>query len=547
MTEAVQALLPQTNQLQRELVEDLQALLKGKSTDIDTMIVSIESSLYLWSRFFLRHYFKLSTSSSMHYWLCDQLDRMRTERGKLCLLAPRGASKSMFSTLAGALRGAVTGREMYTWVCSDSQTQTRLHLKNIRRECETNERLDALYPGVVGAAGRYSADSITLGNGAVIDGISTGQNPRGRREGADRPTAIYLDDPEGPEDAISPTRRTNNYTWFDGDLLKAGDQQTNFVVLGTAICPDCLVLKVIKQTGIWNSKLYKAIIRWPDRMDLWAAWESILLTPFDGTADATEQVKAKARAYYDERKPVMDAGAELLWPNRYGDDTLYLLMLERAGGHAAFEREHQNSPHNPDACEWPASYFDNPKLWFDYWPRDGVQVRVTGLDPSKGASDRFGDYCGLVNLIYTRDGILWVEAKGARGMKISEVADMVVDNQLEFGPIDTSIEINQFQELFAAVIKLEAERRNVPLNIWPVTNTIKKETRIRQWDTYLRRGLVRFRRTPATRLMVEQFQAFPNGEFDDFPDAGQMAISRAIHYVSGMADGGEPPPSRLRG
>ncbi len=61
----------------------------------------------------------------------------------------------------------------------------------------------------------------------------------------------------------------------------------------------------------------------------------------------------------------MDAGAAVLWPQV---EDLYTLMCLRAeSGRSAFEREKQNSPLNPDLCEWPESYF-NEDIWFDDWP-----------------------------------------------------------------------------------------------------------------------------------------------------------------------------------
>ena len=76
----------------------------------------------------------------------------------------------------------------------------------------------------------------------------------------------------------------------------------------------------------------------------------------------------------------MDAGAIVLWPE---EEDLYTLMCMRAeGGRAAFEREKQNSPINPELCEWPESYFDEA-IWFDDWP-----ATLAGQDAGPGSRAR---------------------------------------------------------------------------------------------------------------------------------------------------------------
>ena len=63
----------------------------------------------------------------------------------------------------------------------------------------------------------------------------------------------------------------------------------------------------------------------------------------------------------------MDAGADVLWPEV---EDLYTLMRMRVeSGRAAFEREKQGSPVDPELCEWPESYFED-HIWFDAWPAE---------------------------------------------------------------------------------------------------------------------------------------------------------------------------------
>ena len=101
-------------------------------------------------------------------------------------------------------------------------------------------------------------------------------------------------------------------------------------------------------------------------MSLWQQWEAIY------TDLANPHYKTAARKFYEQHREAMDPGAIVLWPE---EEDLYTLMCMRAeGGRTAFEREKQNSPINPDLCEWPESYFDET-IWFDDWPAQAGRSR----------------------------------------------------------------------------------------------------------------------------------------------------------------------------
>ena len=193
--------------------------------------------------------------------------------------------------------------------------------------------------------------------------------------------------------------RENSLRWFEGALLKSGTPQTNVVNLATALHRDALALKLDRTPG-WTSQVFQAIRRWPDNMSLWHEWERIYCNLEGGDSPAA------ARAFYERNRTAMDEGAELLWPEL---EDLYTLMRMRVeGGRTAFEREKQGSPLSPDACEWPADYFDE-HVWFDRWPSD-LRLKVMVLDPSKGRDSRRGDYSAFVLLGVDRDGVLYVDA-----------------------------------------------------------------------------------------------------------------------------------------
>jgi predicted phage terminase large subunit-like protein len=481
--------------------------------------------LSTWGRLMLPAYFRLPPSG-MHLWLGEQLDAMDSLRGaRLNVLGPRGGAKSTVGTLCYVLKCAVTAREPYIWIVSDTIGQARMHLANVKAELEHNPLLATYYPQAVGPGPRWRADAAELPNGVLIEAYGTGQRLRGRRRRENRPTLIVCDDLQNDAHVASATQRQVSRDWFHGALLKAGDGRTNVINLATALHRDALAMQLVRSPG-WNSRVFRAIEKWPENLDLWGQWEELYADVGDFDA------RAAAREFFQENRDAMLAGAELLWPEH--EDLYSLMRMRFEEGRTAFEREKQNSPIDPERCEWPEEYF-GPHIWFSDWPRD-LAVKTIALDPSKGSDARHGDYSAYAMLGIDRHGLLYVEADMARRPTPQMVADGVNLCQ-RFPPEAFGIEVNQYQELLGGEFEAEFRRRHkrviTPAGICNATN---KLVRIRRLGPYLSQHRLRFHaKSPATRLLVDQLRDFPLGAHDDGPDALEMAIRLAIELLSGNA------------
>ncbi len=481
-----------------------------------------DMNLLEWGGRYLRNHFSLAPSN-MHQWLGQQLDGLHNARGtKLNVLGPRGGAKSTIGTLAYPLRAAVTRGEPYIWIVSDTKHQACAHLENIKAELTDNPRLAADYPGAVGQGPVWRAGSIVLRNGVAIEAFGTGQRIRGRRHRADRPTLIICDDLQNDGHIQSVLQRDHSRVWLHGTLLKAGTPRTNVVNLATALHREALAVELSETAG-WTSRIFKAIVRWPENTSLWQQWEAVY------TDLENPRYKQAAEDFYRQNRREMDAGAAVLWPQR---EDLYTLMCMRVeSGRTAFEREKQNSPVNPDLCEWPESYFDET-IWFETWPRH-LRVKTLALDPSKGSDARRGDYSAFVALGVDRRGILYVEADLARRPTPQIVADGV-ELYRQFQPDAFGIESNQFQELLGGECEAEFTRQGMlAVRPWTLDNRVNKLVRIRRLGPYLSGKRLRFKsNSPSTRLLVEQLKEFPIGDHDDGPDAAEMAIRLAAERLN---------------
>ncbi len=548
-----------------------------------------------WGQKYLPDHFQLPPSM-MHRWMAEQFAAARARRGtKLNVLGPRGGAKSTIGTLALPLRAAVECQENYIWIVSDTKNQAVAHLENIKAELLDNRRLARDYPDAVGRGLVWRGNSIVLRNGVTIEAFGTGQRIRGRRRRQHRPTLIVCDDLQNDGHIRSALQREHSHDWFHGALLKAGTARTNVINLATALHRDALAMQLHRTPG-WTSRIFKAIVRWPQNTSLWQQWEAIysraedgshlpspacgrgaggeglpelarpsencpaprihhssliihhfstpLIATRDGKGDRSNLPErpfgccaqigpvpfSAARRFYEEHRQAMDCGAIVLWPEV---EDLYALMCMRAeGGRTAFEREKQNSPINPDLCEWPESYFDET-IWFDAWPAN-LAVKTMALDPSKGSDSRRGDYSALVVLGVDRQGMLYVEADLAR-RPTPEIVAAGVEWFRRHRPDVFAVEANQFQDLLAGEFEQAFRRQGIlAARPVPIQNHTPKPVRIRRLGPYLSSHRVRFKtNSPGTKLLVEQLQEFPIADHDDGPDALEMALRLAVEVVNG--------------
>jgi hypothetical protein len=483
----------------------------------------VPSAFGPWSRRFLASYFSIA-DSTFHHWLVGELETLHTRRGtRTAVIAPRRSAKSTWSSFAYPLWCAVEGHEPYIQIVSDSIGQAYLWLEAIRTELEDNTRLAADYPQVCGAGSVWRQDRIRLRNGVVIEALGTGSKIRGRRNRQERPSLIIVDDPQNEDHVTSAVKREQSWQWFTRAVLNAGTVHTNVVVLGTTLHRDCLVLRLQKAGG-WVARLFQALVRQPERMDLWARWEDI----YNGWENPNRE--ADAQAFYAQNRAELERGAEVLWPEA---ESLYQLMCLRATiGSGAFAAEKQGDPVDPSVCEWPSSYFDYPGFWFEEWPQH-LAIKTLALDPSKGQDARQGDYSAYVKLGRDANQILYCEADLQRRDTERIVADGVEHVRL-FKPDGFGVETSQFQQLLMVDFERVGRAQQVPLPLYGLDNQVNKNVRIRRIGPYLAQRKLRFKsHSPGTLLLVQQLRDFPVGDHDDGPDALELGFRLMMNLWNG--------------
>ena len=211
--------------------------------------------------------------------------------------------------------------------------------------------------------------------------------------------------------------------------------------------------------------------------------------------------------------------------NPFLPPTTYDTVRPRYGDLQA-EQELEGLFVNVEGAEWPPRLFED-HIWPATWP-GGFEVSAMAVDPSLGRKDKHGDYSAVVfgGVVKTDEGRkLFVDALIFR-RRVDAMVSHALDFFQQYEPDAIVVESNAFQELLLPEFNRQSLDRN--MGMLPLSgmnnSTPDKETRIRKIGQLLRRHDIRFRKTPGCELLVEQLREFPEGKYDDGPDALEMVI-----------------------
>lgn len=438
---------------------------------------------------------------------------LASDRGaRELLIAPRGSSKSTHLSLGFALYCIMLGLKRYILEVCDVYAQAALLIEAIKAELTTNIRLQSDFPEVCGAGRVWREGEIVTANNIRVEGLGALQKLRGRRHGPHRPDLMFFDDLENDEQVRSPEQRQKLENWVYRAALQVGppDGSMDVIWVGTVLHFDAVLVRAAKKP-MWRVTEFQAIVRWPDRMDLWDQLEEVYQN--DG--------EPAARAFYAAHKAEMDAGAVVNWPSV---QPLVELMLKRAESHDAFQTEYQNKPISEG----------NPFGDLTWW----VQVRrdlifFGAIDPSLGRKSKGRDPSailigGMDRLTGTMD---LVEASIRRRLPDLIIADTIA-LQREYGCVLWFVEAVQFQEFLRTSLMVEAAKQGVGISAIPITPSSDKNLRIERLQPPISAGLIRLHQSQTT--LIDQLQQWPNADHDDGPDCLDMLWQNALKYSGGI-------------
>ena len=523
----------------------------GPTQEFRLQLSSVD--LLFFFRFYLGHHFVLPLAP-LHFDLIEmQVDLLNTPGDAQGVIAePRGFGKTT-TAMGCILWAACHNMRHYIAIISDSSPGAREQLGNIKAEIEENERIRADFGDLVGKT--WAVDLVTLANGVRIQAFGAGQKIRGRKWRQFRPDYMIFDDIEELDQVYSPAQREARKRWFHGSAVRARGPDTKILVIGNILHNESLLAELLNNP-FYKVRRNRALVSYPDRMDLWDTWEAILNN--QGDPNRLE----RAQQFYADNRKAMDAGGVSAWPERY---SVYDLMAIRSEGHAAFSRELQNDPAEAGKelfkefhyyrSEWRPG--PEPSSPGDIWlvPLNGagrsidVPLRSCSLfaftDPALGKTAT-ADYSAIVILAKSPQGYLYVLEADIERRKVSEAQRRQIELFKQYnGAVGTNgasgvdgaikrwgMEAVAFQELYAAE---SAERAAVEgiepalVPIIPVQQPRNKEMRIESLEPNVNSGWIIFKNR-GQELLIQQLKEYGTTTHDDGPDALEGARTVALQW-----------------
>ncbi len=302
-----------------------------------------------------------------------------------------------------------------------------------------------------------------------------------------------IDDPFGKrEDADSPAVRQRVWEWYTNDLYSRLSTRAWVVLTHTRWHRDDLAGRLLR----------KMADRAADQ------WEVLCLPAVRGEG-ACDPCDGRA------------AGGEVLWPEFKSAVDLEIIRRQDPRAYAAL---YQQDPADGSGAEWAAELFGD-WIWVppEKWPKK-FDLRLVCVDPSKGASDRQGDYCAIV-FVGVLDPFVYVDALVER-IPLDQIVRKTILFCDEKRPHYVGFEAEQFQELLVHEFRRQCAGRRLK---WPLyemaSGGVPKVARIRRLSQYVINRELRFKAdSPGCRLLVDQLMDFPLAEHDDGPDALEMCM-----------------------
>lgn len=489
--------------------------------------------------------------SAMHLELLSEpklpwQERPRPQRDVIA--APRGGAKSTLLAYADLVHDVCYGFECFVCVASTTHSLSEKLVKDLFElfsDRDSNPLLHDTY-GPFRVKGTQTDFRVMCPGhpwkyGVTFRAFSMKSRPRGHTApGRKRPSKWILDDIVDPHTVGNPLIRDATETFLDDDVGESGFYYTQYTILGTRLDVDDVVSRKLLGDPRWRGRMYQALPRFPDERDgLWEEARQIWADLEVGPARVRE---AAARAFYEERREAMDAGAVVGWPDNPQED-LFACMLRFWSNPAGFFREKQNDPSR--AAD---QVFDVQNFRRCRWSRRDKVITT--------AAER------LVPLSACDTAIWWDPIRyGKNARKRDRAAFAVVARErrtgrrfvLELHLVDgpTSMQRAKLWELFARFgnsrvsyhyennigqLHLEEDfqrerkmKRNGRGLVLKEHNSQKsKNDRIIRIEPDCTNGFVEFA-TDLQEAVTDQFRQFPGGTHDDAPDA----IERADWVLTG--------------
>lgn len=470
-----------------------------------------------------------------HVEMTDIIDEVSTDNtnAKIAIAAPRSHAKSTWFTKDAPIKEVVYRKRRYIIIISETPTVATANMEWIRNQLKYNRKLREDFGPLLSPKDQsnikdngeeFIAWHPTEGGGkkqiALVQAASTGQALRGRNWNGTRPDLILCDDLEDARpggNASTPEQRAKLLSWFAQTVMPLGDpkgKRTAFVVVGTTVHRESLLMNLLHNRSDFKSLIYKAIIEQPRRQDLWEQCRLIYVN-----RENPNRAEDASR-YYETNFEAMNEGARVLWPEV---QPLWKLMTWKwDNGSLAFNTEYMNNPIDEESMVFNPEKFTYYERSIDYLS-DNFAVSM-GVDFAMGKER--SDYSAIVTVAKEKSTgtIFVIDAWGER-IKPDDFLKKIVEKVLEYQPTVIAAEAQAAQEFFVDELKKALVLVGYPADtrVKKIKHRSRKELRIEAMLPSIENKTIQFNRNHA--LLLEQFEQYGTGSHDDLPDGLEMAVS----------------------
>lgn len=452
--------------------------------------------------------------------------------------APRGYAKSAIKALLKPTHDVCYGLEKYIVFISATKEQAVQKLKDIRRELLVNEHLFAVFgdnlPSRKVGSEKFEVD--TPNGTCLLQAVGAGTEVRGIRHGESRPTKIILDDVEDSEEVLNEDIRNKTENWLHEVVSNLGSNDTSIEIVGTILHRDSLLMR-LKKNPAYRTKIYKAVISWAEKQDLWEAWRKIYTNLDNDRRDI------EALEFFEKHKSEMLAGTQVLWPEKESYYALMCQLIEK--GKRAFMKEKQNAPLPSDEAA-----FDEIWWYTEDERRGGIVIERTGafvpysemmafgaMDPATGGTTKSTksklDFTCIASGYKDLKGRLFVHRDWTKKAKPSRYVPEIFEQHAIMRYEKFAVEENLYRGLLTENIVREKKARQAEMKargvedweirvpFYEIENRENKIKRIWTLEPKVNNGWILFNRSLSVDFM-NMIEEFPNGDHDDAPDALEM-------------------------
>lgn len=467
-------------------------------------------------------------SANFHKELCQLLDNINTrkETTNVAWACPRGHAKTAYLSQINVLHEVVFKSRRYIVVISNTNDVASQFIDWSRNQLKTNEKLRNDFGELLEIrAAKNEKDNqmeyITK-NGVKVEARGAGGQMRGLRHGDTRPDMLVLDDLEDESSTNTPEQIAKMENWFNSALLPNLSNDGGICVyLGTILCYDSLLDKVIKNRKDFKCRKYSAIKSFALNEALWNEWRQLYRKDDPNAAD-------NAKAFFNEHKDEMLEGTSVLW-EQYFDYYQFMVKLESIGI-KSFNQEYQNEPTDEERQVF------KPEQMHYYLQSDLVGKRFeyyAGVDFAMGKEK--GDYSVILTLARNKDtGVCYVVDVWAERVHPDRFLEVIVEKCLQYEYDAIAVEAQMAQEYFADTLRREMKKRGFPADtrLKLIKQRTRKALRIESLLPDIVGAKILF--SHEHTLLLNQLAMYPMSAHDDCPDALHMAYSTASKGFGGI-------------